>query len=296
VRVSESGVFDARTGTRVAGLTEEDVYAAVGLPYIPPELRENTGEIEAAREGRLPALLTAADIRGDLHAHTEWSDGHHPLAQLVEAAEARGYEYVIVSDHSLSLTIANGLTVERLRAQREAIRALQINHRIRILAGTECDILADGRLDFPDEVLAELDVVLAAVHSRFKQSRAEMTARIVSALGHPHVDVLAHPTGRRIGSREPYDVDLDAVFAAARAHGKAVEINSSPERLDLSDAHARRAAEVGVPIAISTDTHYLSELDHLELGLGVARRAWLTPAHVLNTRPLADLLAWRASR
>jgi DNA polymerase (family X) len=296
LRVSEYGVFDEATGARIASATEEEVYAAVGLACIPPELRENAGEIEAAREGRLPALVTEAAIRGDLHAHTDWSDGHHPLERLVGAAEARGYEYIIVSDHSQSTAIANGLTVERLRAQLQAIRALQPRHRIRILAGCECDILADGAMDFPDDVLGELDIVLAAVHSRFKQSRAEMTARIVRALEHPHVDVLAHPTGRRIGTREPYDVDLEAVFATARAHGKAVEINSSPERLDLSDTHARRAAELGLPIAISTDTHYLSELDHLELGLGVARRAWLTPGHVLNTRPLAELLQWKGSR
>jgi DNA polymerase (family 10) len=292
LRISEYGVFDEATGARVAGATEEDVYATVGLPWIPPELRENQGEIEAAREGRLPALVTAGDLRGDLHAHTDWSDGHHPLERLVEAAQARGYEYVIVSDHSRSLTIAGGLSVDELRAQRSAIRGLQPRFSIRILAGTECDILADGSLDFPDEVLAELDVVVAAVHSRFKQSRQEMTARIVRALGNPWLNVLAHPTGRRLGSREPYDVDLDAVFEAARRHGKAVEINSSPERLDLADVHARRAAALGVPIAISTDTHYLRELDQVELGLGVARRAWIEPAQVLNARPLDELLAW----
>jgi DNA polymerase (family 10) len=292
LKVSEYGVFDERSGARVAGATEEEVYAAVGLPWIAPELRENGGEVEAAREGRLPALVTAADLRGDLHAHTDWSDGHHSLERLVEAAEARGYEYIIVSDHSRSTAIAGGLDVERLRAQRAAIRGLQPRHRIRILAGSECDILADGTLDFPDEELRELDVVLAAVHSRFKQSRAEMTARIVRALGNPWVNVLAHPTGRRLGSREPYDVDLEAVFAAARAHGKAVEINSSPERLDLTDAHARRAAALGIPVAISTDTHYLRELDHVDLGIGQARRAWLEPGQVLNARPLEALLAW----
>lgn len=281
----------------MAGATEEEVYATVGLPWIPPELRENQGEIEAAREGRLPALVTAADLRGDLHAHTDWSDGHHSLERLVAAAESRGYEYVIVSDHSRSLTIAGGLAVDELRAQIAAIRALQPRFRIRILAGSECDILADGTLDFPDEVLAELDVVLAAVHSRFQQPRAEMTARIVRALGNPWVNVLAHPTGRRIGSREPYDVDLDAVLAAAREYGKAVEINASPERLDLSDVHARRAGAVGVPVAISTDTHYLRELDNVDLGVAMARRAWLGPGQVLNTRPLPSLLAWaRPSR
>ncbi|HEV8474934.1 MAG TPA: DNA polymerase/3'-5' exonuclease PolX [Methylomirabilota bacterium] len=292
LKVSEYGVFDETTGRRVAGDTEEDVYAAVGLPWIPPELRENGGELEAAREGRLPALIERAHLRGDLHAHTEWSDGHHPLERLVEAAEARGYEYVIVSDHSRSLTIARGLSIEALRQQRAEIRAVQARHRIRILAGTECDILEDGAMDFPDEVLAELDVVVASVHSRFKQDRATMTARIVRALENPHVDILGHPTGRKLSSRDPYDVDLEAVFAAARAHGKAVELNASPDRLDLNDVHARHAAEAGVLLAISTDTHYLSELDSIDLGVAVARRAWIGPHQVLNTRPLDDLLAW----
>lgn len=296
LKISEYGVFDETTGARVAGETEDDVYAAVGLPWVPPELREDGGEIDAAREGRLPVLVERADLRGDLHDHTDWSDGHHPLERLVEAAEARGYEYVIVSDHSRSLTIAQGLSVERLRQQRAAIRAVQARHRIRILAGTECDILEDGALDFPDEVLAELDVVVASVHSRFRQDRATMTARIVRALANPHMDILGHPTGRRLGSREPYDVDLEAVFAAARAHGKALEINASPERLDLNDVHARRAAEAGVLLSISTDTHYLHELDHIELGVAVARRAWLTRDRIVNTRALDDLLAWTARR
>ena len=296
LRISEYGVFDESTSARVAGASEEEVYATVGLPWIPPELRENQGEIEAAREGRLPTLVTADDLRGDLHAHTDWSDGHHELERLVAAAEARGYEYIIVSDHSRSLTIAGGLSVDELRAQIAAIRALQPRFRVRILAGSECDILADGSLDFPDEVLAELDVVLAAVHSRFKQPRSEMTARIVRALANPWVNVLAHPTGRKIGSREPYDVDLEAVLAAAREHGKAVEINASPERLDLSDVHARRAGALGVPVAISTDTHYLRELDNVHLGVAMARRAWLAPGEVLNTRLLPALLAWARPR
>ena len=296
LRLSEYGVFDEATGARIAGATEEDVYAAIGLPWFPPELRENNGEMEAVRAGGLPQLVTAADLRGDLHAHTDWSDGRHPLDKLVAAAEARGYEYIIVSDHSKSTAIANGLSVDQLRAQRQLIRDLQPRFKIRILAGSECDILADGSMDFPDDVLAELDVVLAAVHSRFKQERAAMTARIVRALEHPHVDILVHPTGRRIGSREPYDVDLDAVFATAKRHGKALEINGSPERLDLSDAHARRAAERGIPIAISTDTHGLSELDHIDLGITTARRAWIGPEQVLNTRSLDALLAWKAAR
>jgi DNA polymerase (family X) len=292
--ISEYGVFDQRTSARVAGATEEEVYAAVGLPWIPPELRENTGEIEAAGAGRLPPLVTKAAIRGDLHAHTDWSDGHHPLERLVEAAQTRGYEYIIVSDHSRSATVARGLTVDELRAQVEKIRELQPRFKIRILTGTECDILADGTMDFPDEVLGELDIVLAAVHSRFRQTRQEMTARIVRALENPHVDVLVHPTGRLLGSREPYDLDLESVFATARRRGKALEINASPDRLDLADVHARRAAELGVPVAVNTDTHYLSNLDNLELGLGVARRAWIGPAQVLNARPLDDLMAWRS--
>ena len=292
LRISEYGVFDESTGVRVAGATEDEVYATVGLPWIPPELRENQGEIEAAREGRLPTLVTVDDLRGDLHAHTDWSDGHHALERLVAAADARGYEYIIVSDHSRSLTIAGGLSVDELRAQRAAIHALQPRYRVRILAGTECDILADGGLDFPDEVLAELDVVLAAVHSRFKQPRAEMTSRIVRALANPWVNVLAHPTGRKIGSREPYDVDLEAVLAAAREHGKAVEINASPDRLDLGDTQARRAAALGVPVAINTDTHYLRELDNVHLGVAMARRAWLRAGDVLNTRGLEALLGW----
>ena len=290
--ISEYGVFEEKSGKRVAGETEDEVYAAVGLPWIPPELRENTGEIDAARNGGLPELITADRIRGDLHAHTDWSDGHITLEKLVTAAEDRGYEYIAVSDHSRSDTIAGGLSIDELRAQIQQIRQLQASHRIRILAASECAILADGTMDFPDEVLDELDLVLAAVHSRFKQTREEMTTRIVRALGHPKVHILAHPTGRRLGSRDPYDVDMEAVFAAARQHGKALEINASPERLDLADVHARRAAELGIPIAINTDTHYLNNFDNLALGVAVARRAWIGPSQVLNARPLAELVGW----
>jgi DNA polymerase (family 10) len=292
LKVSEYGVFDETTGARIAAATEPEVYEAIGLRYVPPELRENGGEIEAALAGTLPELITAEALRGDLHAHTEWSDGHHSLEKLIEAAEARGYEYVIVSDHSRSATIAKGLSPEQVLEQVRQIRALQGRFRIRILAGSECDILGDGTMDFPPEVLRELDFVLAAVHSRFKQSREEMTSRIVRALENPCVNVLAHPTGRLISSRDPYDVDMEAVLATAKRHGKAVEINSSPERLDLKDTHARRAVELGVPVAISTDTHYLSELDHVDLGLGVARRAWIRPESVINTWPVDELLAW----
>ncbi|MFQ5829638.1 MAG: DNA polymerase/3'-5' exonuclease PolX [Candidatus Methylomirabilia bacterium] len=292
LKVSEDGVFDEKTGKRIAGTTEEEVYQAVGLPWIPPELRENAGEIEAAMSGSLPKLVDLGAIRGDLHAHTNWSDGHHPLEELVEAAEVRGYEYILVSDHSRSATVAGGLTLEELRQQIKKIRELQKTHSIRILAGSECDILADGRMDFPDEVLAELDFVLAAVHSRFKRSRSEMTARIVKALANPYVNTLAHPSGRLIGERDPYDVDLEQVFAAAKRHGKALEINSFWQRLDLKDVHARRAAELSIPIAISTDTHYLENLNSMALGIATARRAWIGPDQILNTRPLDEVLDW----
>ncbi len=292
LKVSEYGVFEEKSGKRIAGTTEEEVYRAIGLQWIPPELRENSGEIEAALSGSLPELIDLSAIRGDLHAHTDWSDGHHPLEKLIEAAEAQGYEYIIVSDHSKSSTVAGGLTPDELREQIKKIRELQKKHRIRILAGSECDILADGRMDFPDDVLKELDIVLAAVHSRFKQARAEMTARIVRALENPYVNILVHPTGRLIGERDPYDVDLEQVFAAAKKHGKAVEINSSWQRLDLKDVHARRAAELGVAIAINTDTHYLENLDNMTLGIATARRAWVRPAQVVNTLSLNKLLAW----
>jgi DNA polymerase (family X) len=291
LKISEYGVFDDN-GRRMTGGTEEEVYAAVGLPWIPPELREDGGEIEAAAAGTLPPLVESRHIRGDLHAHTEWSDGHHPLEALVAAAEARGYEYIIVSDHSRSATIARGLTPEQVRDQMGKIKALQARHRIRILTGSECDILGDGALDFPDDLLAELDVVLAAVHSRFKQDRADMTARICRALTNPHVRILVHPTGRLLGTRDPYDVDLEEVFATAKRHGKAVEINSSPWRLDLKDVHARRARDLGLMLSIDTDTHYLSELDNIGLGIATARRAWIGPDQVVNAMPLDRLLVW----
>jgi len=293
LKVSEYGVFKEATGRRIAGATEEEVYKAIGLPYIPPELREDTGEVEAALEGRLPKLLELGDLRGDLHAHTNWSDGHHELEALIEAAHRKGYEYVIVSDHSRSSTVAGGLSEERLLEQIGKIRALNKKYKnFRILAGSECDILADGRMDFPDRVLAQLDIVLCAVHSRFKQARAEMTSRIVKALANPYVNILAHPTGRLIGERDPYDVDLEAVFAAAKQHGKAVEINAQPSRLDLNDHHARRAKELGVMLSIDTDTHFLDQLDHMALGVATARRAWIGKTDVINTMPLGKLLTW----
>ncbi len=293
LKVSEYGVFNEATGTRIAGSTEEEVYKAIGLPYIPPELREDAGEIEAALEGRLPELLTLSDLRGDLHAHTNWTDGHHSLETLIEAAQRRGYEYIVVSDHSRAATVAGGLSEERLLDQIRQVRALSTKYtNIRILAGSECDILADGSMDFSDRVLAQLDIVVCAVHSRFKQDRVGMTARIVKALANPYVHILAHPTGRLIGERDPYDVDLEAVFATAKQYGKALEINAQPSRLDLNDHHARRAKELGVRLAISTDTHSLDQLDNMSLGVATARRAWVEKSDVINTWPLDKLLTW----
>jgi DNA polymerase (family 10) len=291
LKINEYGVFD-EAGSRLAGATEEELYAALGLPWIPPEIREDGGEIEAALAHRLPRLVETSDLKGDLHAHTDWTDGRAPLEALVAAAEARGYEYIVVSDHSRSTTIARGLTPERVLEQVRAIEELQPRHKIRILTGSECDILADGALDFPDEILARLDVVLAAVHSRFKQPSEEMTARICRALENPHVRILAHPTGRLLGSRDPYEVDLERVLATAKENGKALEINASPNRLDLRDIHARRARDLGMLLSIDTDTHHLEELDNIDLGVATARRAWIGPDQVLNAMPLEKLLAW----
>ena len=293
LKISEYGVFKEPGGKRIAGASEEEVYAAVGLPWIPPELREDSGEIEAARAGRLPALVELDDIRGDLHCHTNATDGHHTVEALVAAARRRGYAYVLVSDHSRSTRIAGGLTPNEALAHLEKIRVVGRKQRsIAVLAGSECDILPDGTLDYPDHVLAQMDVVVAAVHSRFKQPRAEMTRRICRALENPFVNILAHPTGRLIGLREPYDADLEAVFATALRHGKAIEINSYPERLDLNDIQARRARDLGVLLAINTDTHALDQLDTMRLGVATARRAWVGPAEVINTWSLDKLRAW----
>jgi DNA polymerase (family 10) len=296
LKMSEYGVFREKTGRRVAGATEEDVYAAIGLPWIPPELREDAGEIEAAQRGTLPRLLELEDIRGDLHCHTRASDGHHSIEALVRAAAARGYEYVGVTDHSRAATVAGGLSVEALLAHTDRIRAVQKKFpNITVLAGVECDILPDGSLDYPDEVLARLDLVVGAVHSRFKQSRAEMTRRICAALGNPRVSVLAHPTGRLHGERAPCDIDLDRILKTAREHDTAVEINCHPRRLDLNDVHARRARELGVLVAVDTDTHALDQLATMSLGVATARRAWIEKSGVLNARSAKQLLAWLAA-
>jgi DNA polymerase (family 10) len=293
LKVSEYGVFNEKTDRRVAGKTEEEVYKAIGLPFIPPELREDSGEIEAALEGRLPMLVSLEDIRGDLQMHTTWSDGAHSLSDLAVGVRAKGYQYMGVTDHSKSATVAGGMNEEQVLQMIAEVRALNKTLKgFRVLAGCEVDIKGDGSLDFPDEILRRLDLVLVSVHSRFKMSREEMTARIVRAVQHPLVHILGHPTGRLIGERAPYEVDMEAVLKAAQAAGTAVEINASPSRLDLNDLHARRARDLRIPIVISTDAHTVGQLDYMRFGVSVARRAWLTPTDVLNTLPARRLFSW----
>jgi DNA polymerase (family 10) len=289
LKINEYGIFNEKTGRRLAGRTEEEMYRALGLPYIEPELREDEGEIEAAAEGALPRLLTLKDIRGDLHMHSRWSDGSAEIEEMAEAARKRGLEYAVLTDHSQSLHIASGLSPKDLRRQIAIVR--NYNKRSKnftLLIGSEVDILADGSLDYPDDLLKELDFVVASVHSRFKMGQSEMTRRIIHAMKNPYVKLIGHPTGRLIGSREPYEVDLEALFKAARETRTALEVNSYPERLDLNAVHARRAAELGVMLAVDTDAHATDQFANHEYGVGTARRAWCGRKNILNCLGLAD--------
>ena len=285
---------------KVACRDEAGLYRALGLPYIPPELREGHGEIEAAETDALPALLEQDDVTGVFHCHTTDSDGGDTLEDMAKAAKALGLKYLGLADHSQSLTVANGLSPDRVRRQQAAIDALNKRLRgFRLFKGTECDILADGRLDFDDDLLATFDYVVASVHSHFNQSREEMTARIVRAIRHPAVTMLGHPTGRLLLRRDGYAVDLEAVLQAAAEHGVMVEINAHPVRLDLDWVHCRRAKALGVPIVINPDAHSTGELGLYRFGIDVARRGWLTKADVFNTRPtveIAEALAGRKAR
>ena len=278
--------------------TEEEVYAALGLPLIPPELRENRGEIEAASKGCLPNLIDYGDLKGDLHFHTTWSDGTQDLLEMAQAARAHGLAYGLVADHTWSLGVVRGLTVERLRDQRTAIE--DVNRRLggefRLLAGTEVEIRADGSLDFPDEVLGELDLVVAALHSGLRQSREKVTMRMLAAIRNPHVDIVAHPSGRLIGEREEANLDMEEILQAAAETGTALEINAYPRRLDLQDAHVRRAVELGVKLAINSDAHRGDGFATLRFGVAQGRRGWATCAEVLNTRSVDEILAWSAGR
>ncbi|HYG61793.1 MAG TPA: DNA polymerase/3'-5' exonuclease PolX [Thermoanaerobaculia bacterium] len=302
LRISEYGVFRVGGaekgdqegvfhGERIAGATEEEVYASVGLAWIPPELREDRGEIEAAAAGRLPRLLEAGDLRGDLHMHSTWSDGRNSIEEMVEACAARGYEYMVISDHSKALSMVNGLDAYRLKLQWKEIDEVQARHpEIRILKAMEIDILADGSLDLEDEMLAGLDLVLVSLHSGLGMPGDEQTARVLKALEHPEVNVFCHPTARLINRRRPVEMDMDRVLSRAAELGVAVEINCNPHRLDLKDTHARLAKELGCKLVVSTDSHRTRELDLVRYGVEQARRAGLEPGDVLNTLPLKKLL------
>jgi DNA polymerase (family 10) len=315
VRLNEKGepraLSDPEADVRTFA-TESDAYAFLDLPYIEPELREDRGEIEAALEGRLPRLITRADLRGDCHTHSEWSDGVYPIEQMAENCRRRGYEYEVLTDHSISLAIAHGLSPAQVEEQRAIIARL--NERFareeasgslpegasprgfRLLHGCELEIRADGRLDYEDSLLARFDVVVASLHVSRRQPRAQLTERTLTAIHSPHVDIIAHPAGRMIQSRDDLDLDWDVVYAEAARTGTALEINGSDHRLDLSDVRARRAVAAGCLLTIDSDAHNLRELDYVRWGIAQARRAWVEPWMVLNTRPREDLLAWVAAK
>lgn len=283
-KVNEYGVFERDSGDRVAGDTEEDVYGALGLGLVPPELREDSGEIAAALSGELPDLVKASEIRGDLHVHSDWSDGSDPIESIVAEAERRKYSFIAITDHTESLAIANGLSPDRLRRQVDAIRRIQEQYgdSLKVLAGAEVDIRADGSLDLPSSILKDLDIVIASVHSRMKMEIEEMTDRIVKAIDTGWVDILGHPTCRIIGRRDPIRMDMARVLDAAHEANVAMEINSFPDRLDLRDVHCRMAKEHGVSLAIGTDAHSVRHLDYLRLGIITARRGWLETESLLN--------------
>ncbi len=289
LKVNEYGVFQG--DTRLAGASEEEVYAALGLPWIAPELREGQGEIEVALENRLPKLIELSDIRGDLHCHTEETDGQDSLETLAESAKALGYEYLAITDHSKRLTVAKGLDEKRLRQQMAKIDALNAKLQgIRLLKGIEVDILEDGRLDLPDSVLKDLDLVVCSVHYKFNLSKQEQTERILRAMDNPYCNIIAHPTGRLINQRDPYLVDLERIMQVAKERGCILEINSQPQRLDLNGEHLRMAREMGVKLVISTDAHSASGLNLMRYGVAQARRGWLTAQDVLNTRSLSEFI------
>jgi DNA polymerase (family 10) len=294
--LSEYALLRLEDNSIVAAATEEEIYRALDLDYIPPELRENSGEIEAAAAHNLPTLITRADIRGDLHMHTEATDGRDTIRQMAEGALQRGLRYIAITDHSKNLAMTNGLddarALDHVRHIREIDRELQKDYqgKIRVLPGIEVDILADGAIDLEDSTLAEMDIVIASVHSAFNQPLEEMTERVLRAIENPHVRILGHPTGRKVLNREPYAIHMERVLRRAAELGVAVEHNASPARADLSDIHLRRAKELGCKIVVNTDAHSIEELDLMRFGITQLRRAWLSPADVLNTLPDAEAL------
>jgi DNA polymerase (family 10) len=290
--------FLREDGTEILCATEEQVYATLGLPWIPPELREDRGEFQAARAGKLPSLLQQRDLQAELHAHTTWSDGTLSVKELAEAAIERGMKILAITDHSGSLGVAGGLSAEDLKKQRAEIDAVQaeLGDTIHLLQGSEVEIRADGSLDFPDDVLAELDIVIASLHVSLRQPRQQVTERLLNAIRNPHVDIIGHPTGRMIPNREGADLDMDAVLAAAVESGVALEINAHPARLDLDDVYARRAIDLGAILTVNTDAHSAADLDLIRFGVATARRAWVGPQHVINTWDGERLLKWLKGR
>jgi len=298
LKLNEYGLFKRDSGKMVAGATEEEVYKVLGFPYIEPELREMTGEIEAARAGKLPKLVEQDEVRGDLHLHTNWSDGRDSISEVVAAAMSRGYEFVAVTDHSQSLKITNGLTPERLTKQISAVRKAEVEAggKISVLAGSEVDIKPDGSLDYPSSLLKDLDIVIGSVHSRFKMDKKEMTERIIKAVASGMIDILGHPSGRIIGQRKPYEFDIEAVLDSARDSKVCMEINSFPDRLDLSDRDCRLAKQSRVKVAVGTDSHSVEHMSYIELGVITARRGWLEKGDVINTLSRRDLAKWLGER
>ncbi len=288
LKINEYGIF--RGDRRLAGRTEEEVYRRIGLPYIEPELREDRGEIEAAQQGRLPHLVTLKDVRGDLHVHTTSTDGHYSIREMAGAAAKLGYEYIAIADHSQHVTVARGLDAKRMMQQVREIDALNAKLKgMLVLKAVELDILEDGRLDLPDDVLEELDVVVCSVHYKFNLSREKQTERIIRAMDNPHFQVLSHPTGRLINERRAYEIDLEKIMTAAKERGVSIELNAHPDRLDLDDVHCKTAKEMGIQVAISTDAHHVDDLLYMRFGIGQARRGWLEPGDVLNTRSWKEL-------
>jgi len=292
LKISEYGVFVEKTNKNLAkNKEEEDVYKILGLPYIPPELREDLGEIEAAAKGELPDLVELKDIKGDFHVHSNWSDGAYPLEEVAREGQRRGYEYLAITDHSQSLGIAHGLDEKRLLKQIDEIKKInQKMKNFRLLCGTEVDILKEGRLDLDRKVLEKLDIVVASLHTGFKQSREVLTSRVIKAMETGLVTIFAHPSGRLLGQREAYELDYDAIFKAAKQTNTLLEINAYPQRLDLTDINCRAAKNQGLRLAIGTDAHTLSQLDYMYLGVAVARRGWLEKKDILNTLSLKELL------
>lgn len=287
-KINEYGVFKGKK--RVAGKTEEEVFEKVGLPYIEPELRENRGEVEAARKGRLPDLINVKDIRGDLHAHTKETDGHKTMEEMAEAAKKQGYDYLAITDHSKRVTMAKGLDAKRLKKQIKAIDKLNEKlDGITLLKGIEVDILKDDNLDLPNDILKELDLTVCSVHYNRNFSRKKQTERIIRAMDNPYFNILAHPTGRLINEREPYEVDLETIMEAAKERGCFLEINAHPDRLDLSDSYCKMAKEMKLKLVISTDAHSIRDLSFMRFGVDVARRGWLEAGDVINTRTLKQL-------